>query len=54
MASALLDTPMTSWYLTGYYAPVAQLAEHIHGKDGVIGSSPIGGSRVLFLQELYL
>ncbi len=54
MASTLLDTPRTSWYLSGYYAPVAQSVEHIHGKDGVIGSSPIGGSRVRFKQELYL
>ena len=33
----------------GYYHPrfcasVAQLVEHSHGKAGVIGSSPIGGS----------
>ena len=25
------------------YASVAQLVEHLHGKEGVIGSSPIGG-----------
>ena len=26
------------------YAPVAQLVEHFHGKEGVSGSSPLGGS----------
>ena len=25
------------------HAPVAQSVEHIHGKDGVTGSSPVGG-----------
>ena len=24
-------------------ASVAQLVEHIHGKDGVTGSNPVGG-----------
>jgi hypothetical protein len=27
-----------------WYAPVAQLVEHIHGKDEVSGSIPLGGS----------
>ena len=27
-------------------ASIAQLAEHFHGKEGVIGSNPIGGSIV--------
>jgi hypothetical protein len=26
------------------YAPVAQPVEHFHGKEGVSGSSPLGGS----------
>ncbi len=26
------------------YAPVAQTVEHFHGKEGVTGSSPVGGS----------
>jgi hypothetical protein len=26
------------------HAPLAQSAEHIHGKDGVAGSIPAGGS----------
>ena len=26
------------------YAPVAQSVEHFHGKEGVSGSSPLGGS----------
>ena len=26
------------------YAPVAQSVEHLHGKEGVSGSSPLGGS----------
>jgi hypothetical protein len=28
-----------------YIAAIAQQVEHIHGKDGVIGSSPISGSK---------
>ena len=28
------------------YAPVAQLVEHFHGKEGVSGSSPLGGSGI--------
>ena len=28
-----------------HIAAIAQQVEHIHGKDGVIGSSPISGSR---------
>ena len=30
--------------MPGYQAPLAQSAEHIHGKDGVAGSIPAGGS----------
>jgi hypothetical protein len=29
---------------THHLAPLAQSAEHIHGKDGVAGSIPAGGS----------
>jgi hypothetical protein len=29
---------------THHHAPLAQSAEHIHGKDGVAGSIPAGGS----------
>ena len=28
------------------YAPVAQSVEHFHGKEGVSGSSPLGGSGI--------
>src|SRR5215207_1096077 len=28
------------------YAPVAQSVEHLHGKEGVSGSSPLGGSGI--------
>ena len=29
---------------TNLFAPIAQLVEHIHGKDGVISSNLIGSS----------
>jgi hypothetical protein len=32
-----------SIYIKELTASVAQLVEHLHGKEGVIGSSPIGG-----------
>jgi hypothetical protein len=31
-------------YTTGRYALLAQLVEHLHGKEGVDGSSPSEGS----------
>ena len=31
---------------TEEYAPVAQSVEHFHGKEGVSGSSPLGGSGI--------
>ena len=34
-------------------ADVAQLVEHVLGKDGVSGSIPLIGSRVLSLGEIY-
>ena len=32
------------------HASVAQSVEHIHGKDGVTGSNPVGGSYVYQLE----
>ena len=34
-----------------FYADLAQQVEHIHGKDGVFGSSPKVGSAHKFLQK---
>ena len=34
------------WVQSGFCAHVAQLVEHVLGKDEVIGSNPIMGSRL--------
>ena len=44
--AAAIDKSRVDCYCTvDLPAPVAQLAEHIHGKDEVNGSIPFGGSR---------
>lgn len=35
-----------------HYAWIAQLAEHVHGKDGVLGSNPSPGSRYKFTKQI--
>src|SRR5215213_7161171 len=37
--------PPTTGHRAGKYADVAQLVEHLHGKEGVRGSSPLVGSQ---------
>src|SRR5215212_10339535 len=37
--------PPTTGLRAGKYADVAQLVEHLHGKEGVRGSSPLVGFR---------
>ncbi|CDK33773.1 conserved hypothetical protein [Listeria monocytogenes] len=31
------------FYLKGFAAALAQLVEHFHGKEGVVGSNPTSG-----------
>ncbi len=35
-----------SYFCSSYFADIAQLVEHIHGKDEVAGSIPALGSRI--------
>jgi hypothetical protein len=35
---------MLPWRVSDVLAPLAQSAEHSHGKAGVVGSIPTGGS----------
>jgi hypothetical protein len=39
-------------YTSGGYAAIAQLVEHVHGKDGVLGSNPSRGSTNGKISEL--
>lgn len=41
------ERPASRQGTTHHRAPLAQSAEHIHGKDGVAGSIPAGGSTKL-------
>ena len=38
------DFGIRSFLLSSYFAPIAQLVEHFHGKEGVISSNLIGSS----------
>ena len=38
--------PMQTWVHNSSLAEIAQLVEHVHGKDEVVGSIPTLGSRI--------